>query len=426
MINGYLETIIILILINSIFALSLNLILGFNGQFSLGHAAFLAIGAYTSAILVAAFGFPFVIGIILGGVFAAVLGLLTGVPSLRLRGDYLAIATLGFAEIVKMVLLILPEKYFGGATGIPGGSREIDKVPQLSELLRVNGVVAQEHIGRLASEFSGIAPQNINQIMNMGFCVFWILMFVCFLFYGVYVLYRQLKSVVVRFTPERMQSTYIWIARLFFVVALLITFIWKQQSINDRFYSLFEVHRMHSWASYLSSQWSVFLFLLAVVGIVTWLCVNYLNSTFGRAVIAIREDEIASTMLGINEFQFKLMNFLIGAFFAGVAGGLLAHSIPAFNPFEFDLFKSVDVLLMVVLGGMGSITGTFFGATVITVLPEALRQLGQWRMVIYSLVLVLLMIFRPGGLLGTGKFKPLLPGFLMNRIRRHGESKCLK
>ena len=119
LLNSFWNTILRLGAVMAILSLGLNLIYGFNGQFSLGHAAFLAIGAYASAIVVAAYNFPFLIGLFVAGVMAAVLGLVIGVPTLRLRGDYLAIATLGFAEITKMVLLIMPEKVFGGATGIP-------------------------------------------------------------------------------------------------------------------------------------------------------------------------------------------------------------------------------------------------------------------------------------------------------------------
>lgn len=416
MINGYFETIVILILINIIFALSLNLILGFNGQFSLGHAAFLAIGAYTSAIIVSIYGVPFFFGVMLGGVMAALLGLVIGIPALRLRGDYLAIATLGFAEITKMVLLVLPESIFGGATGIPGGAKEIDSVPQLSELLRVPGAVASEYVGVLASELPRTPPSNINQILNLVFAIFWVVILFVMSAYGLYLLYKLLKKFVVRFTQGSNWALQVY--RLAYWGGFIALVALNSTRLNDLFYKGFELHLYKSWASYNSSQWSVFLFLILVVASVTWLCVNYLNSTYGRAVIAIREDEIASTMLGIGEFKIKLMNFLVGTFFAGVAGGLLAHAIPVFNPFEFDLFKSVDVLLMVVLGGMGSITGTFFGASMITILPEALRQFGNWRMVFYSLILVLLMIFKPGGFFGSKEFKLQMPDALKRYFAR--------
>ncbi len=419
MINGYFETIIVLILINSIFALSLNLILGFNGQFSLGHAAFLAIGAYTSAILVGAFGFPLIIGLVLAGVLASLLGLITGVPTLRLRGDYLAIATLGFAEITKMVLLILPDRLFGGATGIPGGASAINRVPQFADVLRIPGAVSQDFAGKMLSELPGSPPSNINQALNIVFTYFFAFAAIAVSIYGIYAFYRFFKSILLRKFPG---GPGLWIFRAVYWVGIAVFAAANSSKLNNLFYKIFEVHHSRTWASYFSTQWSVFLFLLIVVALVTWLCVNYIKSSYGRAVLAIREDEIASTMLGIGEFRYKLINFLIGTFFAGVAGGLLAHSIPAFNPFEFDLFKSVDVLLMVVLGGMGSITGTFFGATAITILPEALRQWGQWRMVIYSLTLVLLMIFKPSGFFGSAEFKFEPPDFLKRFLdKRRGK-----
>ena len=413
MINGYFETIIVLILVNVVFTLSLNLILGYNGQFSLGHAAFLAIGAYTSAIVVGAFGLPLLAGIMLGGIVSILLGLVTGVPALRLRGDYLAIATLGFAEIVMRVLLILPPEYFGGATGIPGGASKIAALPQLGNILRIPGVVKPEHLGKAIGELTGAAPHNLNQFMNALFSVLWIAVFGCLLGYGIYVFGNVLAKAAYRRIGKAMWPGIAAKAVYYATILAFVTFRW--QKLNRLFYKIFELQKTRSWESYLSSQWTVFLFLILTAVIVTWLIRNYLNSTYGRAVVAIREDEIASTMLGINLFRFKLLNFLIGAFFAGFAGGLFAHAIPSFNPYEFNLFKSVEVLLMVVLGGMGSLTGSFLGATAITILPEALRAVGQWRMVLYSLVLVFLMIFRPGGFFGQGEIVIKVPAFLRRR-----------
>ncbi|MEP0814411.1 MAG: branched-chain amino acid ABC transporter permease [bacterium] len=410
MINGYFETIIILILVNIIFAQSLNLILGFNGQFSLGHAAFLAIGAYTSAILVGGFGMPLPVGVICGGLLAAILGLLTGVPALRLRGDYLAIATLGFGEIVIRILLILPPAYFGGATGVPGGASKIETLPQLKNVLAWPGAIAPEYAGKAIAELSGAPPANINQAMNLVFAFLWIGAAAFLLVYGLAVLERKLSAFVGR--RFGVNKPALLILRVIYMATLATIAVVNSRKLNNAFYSVFELQKARSWSSYLSSQWTVFLLLIGVVTLVIWLFRNYLRSIYGRAVIAIREDEMAGTMLGINLFKFKLMNFLIGSFFAGVAGGLLAHSIPSFNPYEFNFFKSVEVLLMVVLGGMGSLTGTIIGSTVITILPEAFRAVGQWRMVIYSLALVFLMIFRPGGLFGQSEFAFQLPKFL--------------
>jgi branched-chain amino acid transport system permease protein len=145
----------------------------------------------------------------------------------------------------------------------------------------------------------------------------------------------------------------------------------------------------------------VFLLYAVIAGLVLLVLRNYIRSAFGRSVIAIREDEIAASNLGINVTWVKLMNFTFGCFFAGLAGAMFAHTIPLFKPLDFNFFKSIDVLLMVVLGGMGTMGGATLGAGIITILPEVLRFVGQWRLVIYALLLVLLMIFRPTGLMGS-------------------------
>ncbi len=139
--------------------------------------------------------------------------------------------------------------------------------------------------------------------------------------------------------------------------------------------------------------------------------------------MAIREDEIAATNLGINCTWMKLQNFMLGCAFAGLAGALMAHTLTLFRPLDFNFFKSVDVLLMVVLGGMGSMTGSFLGATTITFLPEVLRFIGQWRMVIYSLVLILLMIFRPGGMMGSAELGQLIKLKFLGR-RKEGPDRA--
>ena len=137
-------------------------------------------------------------------------------------------------------------------------------------------------------------------------------------------------------------------------------------------------------------------------------------------MIAIRDDEIAATNLGVNCTWMKLQNFMFGCALAGLAGSMLAHTLPLFKPTDFNFFKSVDVLLMVVLGGMGSITGSFIGATIITFLLEALRFLGQWRLVFYSLILIMFMIFRPGGLMGTAELGSLLRRKATDGLKRLG------
>lgn len=281
--NPYILQILVYVGINITLAVSLNLINGYTGQFSLGHAGFMALGAYTSAALtfyLGAFadrafgGVPgaqtilFVLALVAGGVVAAMAGLLVGIPTLRLRGDYLAIATLGLGEIIRVVILNLD--FVGGARG-----------------------------------FTGI-PERTN--------LFWV--------YG------------------------------FAALTILV------------------VHRLTV-------------------------------STRGRAFLAIREDETAAEAMGIDTTRYKVTAFVVGAFFAGIGGGLFAHSVTYLHTNTFSFLKSIEFVVMVVLGGMGSITGSVIAAAVLTVLPELLRAAQELRMVIYSLLLIVLMLARPQGLLGT-------------------------
>ncbi|WP_040950489.1 branched-chain amino acid ABC transporter permease [Gorillibacterium massiliense] len=265
------ESTLFLIAINTILAVSLNLINGFTGQFSLGHAGFMSVGAYTSAVLTVNFNTPFPLALVAGGIVAALCGMLIGIPSLRLRGDYLAIATLGFGEIIRIVLL--NSNYVGGASG-----------------------------------FSGI-PTLTN---------------------------------------------WTW---LFIFTALTVILIQ-----------------------------------------------NFVRSKHGRACIAIRENEIAAEAMGINTTLYKVMAFMIGAFFAGIAGGLSAHHFYVINPSSFGFMKSFEILVIVVLGGLGSTSGAIIGAIVLTLLFTFLQDFPELRMIIYSSLLVLMMIFRPGGLMGTKEF----------------------
>lgn len=282
--NPYVLQIVNLIGINAIMAVSLNLITGFTGQFSLGHAGFMAIGAYSSAavtvylrdyFLNALHFLPFGLGetlffllaLLFGGFLAALAGLLVGIPTLRLRGDYLAIATLGFGEIIRVVILNLD--FIGGARGF------------------------------------GDIPEYAN--------FFWIY------------------------------------APLLFCV--------------------------------------IFIY-------------NLVRSTKGKALLAIREDEIATESIGVNVTRYKVTAFLIGSFWAGIGGGLFAHLNTYLHTNSFGFMKSVEFVVMVVLGGMGSIVGSLAAATLLTLLPEALRVASEWRMIIYSLLLILLMIWRPQGILG--------------------------
>ena len=277
-ISPYYFQILIYIGINITLASSLNLINGFAGQFSLGHAGFMATGAYTSAVITSSIhlspgdpaSYPlFALALICGGLVAAVFGLLVGIPSLRLKGDYLAITTLGFGEIIRVIIQNLD--FLGAARGFTG-------IPKLSNF-------------------------------------FWV--------YG--------------------------------IVAVLIILLY-----------------------------------------------NLITSTFGKAFLAVRDDEIATEAIGISATRYKVIAFVVGAFFAGIAGGLYAHFVTYINPSQFGFLRSFEIVVMVVVGGMGSIPGVILSAILLTILPEALRAIAQYRMVIYSLLLVIIMLGRPQGLFGRG------------------------
>jgi branched-chain amino acid transport system permease protein len=273
LLNPYLVQILMYVGINMILTLSLNLVNGYMGEFSVGHAGFMGIGAYVAAILTVAvlpraasvWAFPAVL--VTGGLAAAAAGLIVAYPSFRTRGDYLAIVTLAFNMIVKSVLENIDA--LGGPRGYLG-------MPRLTNL-------------------------------------FWVV----------------------------------------------------------------------SW---------VLITLLALR--------NLVRSNFGRGIMAIREDEMAANLTSVDTRRLKLYAFLISAFFTGVAGGLYAHLLQFINPRSFSILKSTDMLVMVYLGGVGSLTGSLLGATIFTVLMELLRPLGLWRWVVGPLLLVLLMIFKPEGLMG--------------------------
>ena len=288
--NRYYRNILFSICINIIMAVSLNLTTGMLGELALGHAGFMAVGAFASAVITkswavsTAISFP--IALIVGGLIAAVFGLVIGIPALRLKGDYLAIITLGFGEIIRVIITNLP---------ITGAAKGLSGIPKLT---------------------------NFN---------------------------------------------YVYIIMVLIIAAM---------------------------------------FTLG-------------RSRHGRAIISIRENAIAAESTGIAVFRYKVFAFTLAAFFAGVAGALYAHQQGSISAATFDYNKSIDYLVMVVLGGMGSITGSILSATVLSLLPEYLRDLTSLlnkalpfkiadpRMLIYSLVLILMMIFRPKGLLGTAEFSLL-------------------
>lgn len=289
--DPYFFSILIFSGINIILAVSLNLVNGFTGQFSIGHAGFMSVGAYASALLSITaqshdlffFSEPlyqnlfFLALLLVGGGSAAIIGYIVGLPSLRLKGDYLAIVTLGFGEIIRVILL--NRDAVGGARGLP----------------------------------------NIPALSSFG----WVYTLV----------------ILVIFTMERL-----------------------------------------------------------------------ITSAQGRGFLAVREDEIAAEAMGVDTTRVKIRAFVISAFFAGTAGALFAHFLRYINPQSFDFNRSFEIVIMVVLGGMGSITGSVVAAIMLTILREALRPLQEYtlidfRMVIYSLVLIIVMLTRPKGIFGTRELK---------------------
>lgn len=291
----YYARVIMLAGINIILAVSLNLITGFTGQFSIGHAGFMAVGAYSSAYLTVyyaagphgweqslagiigatlAHALIFLLAILVGAIVAAIAGLIVGIPSLRLRGDYLAIVTLGFAEIIRIVILNIDK--VGGATGftVPG------------------------------------------------------------------------------------YTNFLWVGA-FAVITIVIVY-------------------------------------------------NIVHSDIGRALVSIREDELAAEAMGINTTRYKVLAFVISSALAGMAGVLFGHYTSFLSTNDFQFIRSFEIIIMIVLGGMGSLTGAVLGAIVITIMPELLRympgDLSRYRLVVYSALLIVIMLTRPQGILGTREF----------------------
>ena len=297
--STYQNKVLLLVGINIILAVSLNVATGYLGQLPLGHAGFMAVGAYTCALFTKYSPLPenlnglsFALGLALGALMACLFGVLIGIPALRLTGDYLAILTLGFGEIIRITL------------------------------------------------------NNIDDVLGYD------------LFYGA----KGLKNI-----PKY------------------------------------------------SNYWTVF-----VCVVITCFAIHaMMKSRHGRAILAIRDNEIAAESCGIQTTYYKVMAFSFSAAFAGLAGGLYACYLGVLDPSSFGFMKSIEILVMVVLGGMGSMLGSILSASVLTILPEALRSFADYRMVIYSLVLVFMMIFRPGGLLGSYDFS--LSRIIEKVMNRKGE-----
>ncbi len=284
LIDDYLMATIATLCINIVLAVSLNLITGFTGQFSLGHAGFMAIGAYATGLITIAMPtvLGFIVGLLVGGLLSALVGFLIGLPTLRLRGDYLAIATLGLAEIIRIVLNNL--EFTNGAAGLAG-------IPQLMD-------------------------------------------------------------------------------------------------------------------------WNWF-FILTVGSVI--LIRNFLRSRHGRDAIAVREDEIAAESIGVDTTRAKVLSFTVGAFFGGLAGGMYASYFYFIKPDTFGFLKSIDILVIVVLGGLGSLSGSVIAAILLAIISTVLQQFTELRMILYALLLVIIMVFRPQGLMGSREISLKVFGSLFKR-----------
>ncbi|MBK8463883.1 MAG: branched-chain amino acid ABC transporter permease [Nigerium sp.] len=284
LIDDYLMATIATLCINIVLAVSLNLITGFTGQFSLGHAGFMAIGAYTTGLItIAVPTVPgFIAGLLAGGLLAALVGFLIGLPTLRLRGDYLAIATLGLAEIIRILLNNV--EFTNGAAGLAG-------IPQMMD-------------------------------------------------------------------------------------------------------------------------WNWF-FILTVGSVL--LIRNFLRSSHGRNAIAVREDEIAAESIGVDATRAKVLSFTVGAFFGGLAGGMYASYFYFIKPDTFGFLKSIDILVIVVLGGLGSLSGSVIAAVLLAAISTVLQQFTAVRMILYALLLVIIMVFRPQGLMGSREVSLRIVGRLFTR-----------
>ncbi|RST77419.1 branched-chain amino acid ABC transporter permease [Siminovitchia acidinfaciens] len=274
--NNYWIDVATLALLYIIMAQGLNVVAGFAGLLDLGYAAFFAIGAYTTGILMTAYDWPFLMTLPVAAVFSAISGVIIGAPSLRLRSDYLAVVTLGFGEIIRITATNL--EITGTATGI-----------------------------------FGIPSPNI----------------------GGYELTSQFD----------------------------------------------------------------FYFVILIVAIITIFVTSRLGrSRIGRAWTYIREDEDAAEAMGVDRIRMKLLAFVIGAIIGGFAGSLFAVKMGAVAPHSFKVLQSIMILLAVVLGGIGSVTGVTIGAILVIVLPEFLRNVSDWRFLIFGLIMIVMMLFRPQGL----------------------------
>ena len=292
--NNYFLHLVNLAMIFAVMTLSLNILSGCTGLMSVGHIAFYGIGAYTSAILTTEFGAPVFFGFLMAGVFSALGSLLLGLPTMRLRGMYFAVATLAFGEVIYQLIVNLVD--------VTGGTRGIKNIP---------------------------SPLVFGMSIRR---------------YG------------------------------------------------DYYYLCF-----------------------AILALTIFCCRNLIYSRPGRAMLAIRENDIAAEAMGVNIVWYKLISFMVSAFFAGVAGALYAHQVRYISPETFASSESSAVLAMMVVGGIGSIAGAVLGGMSLTVLPELLRGFGNIRLVIYGAAVVAIIIFAPKGL---GGLIERVDGFLCGNTKK--------
>ncbi|WP_326911020.1 branched-chain amino acid ABC transporter permease [Sedimentibacter sp. MB31-C6] len=286
----YISGILILAGINLLTVLGLSLLTGFTGMFSFGHAGFMAIGAYTAAIMTMKLGMNFYLALMVGGLAAMTVSLLIGKLTLNLKGDYFCIATLGFGEAIRLILDNV--QFFGGARGLPN-------IPTDNTTTLINVVVI-----------------NIIAIIVMVFII---------------------------------------------------------------------------------------------------------KSRHGRNMVAVREEELAAQVIGINTFKYKIISLAISALYAGIAGGLMAHYLGYIQPLMFKLIKSTELTIIVIFGGLGSISGSVIGAIILTFLPELLRSVYEWRLVVYGAAVILIMATRPQGLMGGKEFSFKWIIRLIKGIKKHKE-----
>ena len=292
LLNPYYLQIVMFFIINALMGISIYFTLA-SGQLSLGAAGFMSVGAYVGAILSLKADLPIIVGIIIGGLVASLVAVIIGLPTTRLRGLYLAIATLGFGEVVRVIFLNLD--ITNGALGLSG----IPSIPQ--------------ELTNYAYEF------DLDGLMGID-AVAW----------------GNLMAIII---------------------------------------------------------------LLAILILIIAFCVRINNSRVGRAFAAIKADDHAAELMGINVVYYKMMAFIIGAFIAGIGGGLYAHITNFINPTDFSYQKVVQILLFPVFGGSNVVWGSVLGSFILTLLPEVLRFLSDYRDIIYGALLVILMAVRPDGIL---------------------------